>query len=62
MLGAHHIELLVMTLRAEAVRTRMDSGASPHHRMIFGGSGNWAALTAHHHFGLGTRENDPVMW
>jgi len=62
MLVSHHIGHLVMKLRAEAVRTRMDSGASPHHRMIFGGSGKWTVPTTHHHFGSGTRKNDPVMW
>ena len=35
MLGSHHIVHLVMRLRAKAVRTRVNSGASPHHRIVF---------------------------
>ena len=33
MLASHHIVHLVMNLDAEAVRTRVNSGASPHHRI-----------------------------
>jgi hypothetical protein len=62
MAGSHHFVHLVMRLSAEVVRTRMDSGASPHHRMIFCESGNRAVLTAHHHFGSRTPKDDPVMW
>src|SRR5262245_41480143 len=35
MLESHRIALLVMALRSEAVRIRMNRAASPHHRMIF---------------------------
>ena len=34
MLGSHHIVHLVMRLDAKAVRTRVNSGASPHHRIV----------------------------
>ena len=39
MAGSHHFVHLVMRFGAEAVRTRMPSGASPHHRIAFGKSG-----------------------
>ena len=39
MLAPHHIVHLVMKLGAEAVRTRVNSGASPHHRIISAKSG-----------------------
>ena len=35
-----------MTLDTEAVRTRVNSGASPHHRIVFGKSGNTGEETA----------------
>ncbi len=35
MLASHRIVHLMMTLNAEAVRTRVNSGASPHHRIVF---------------------------
>ena len=35
MAGSHHIVHPVMRLDAEAVRSRMNSGASPHHRIVF---------------------------
>src|SRR5216117_2045718 len=41
MAGSHHFVHLVMKLSAEAVRTRMPSAASPHHRIVFGKTGNW---------------------
>ena len=34
MLASHHFVYLVMKLGAEAVRTRVNSGASPHHRIV----------------------------
>ena len=39
MAGPHHFVHLVMKLSAEAVRTRMPSGASPHHRIVSEKSG-----------------------
>jgi hypothetical protein len=39
MAWSHHFVHLVMKLSAEAVRTRMNSAASPHHRIVFGKSG-----------------------
>jgi len=40
MAGHHHFVHLVMTLDTEAVRTRVNSGASPHHRIVSGKSRN----------------------
>ena len=39
MAAPHHLVHLVMRLDAEAVRTRVNSAASPHHRIISGKSG-----------------------
>ena len=39
MAAPHHFVHLVMRLSAEAVRTRVNSGASPHHRIVSGKSG-----------------------
>ena len=39
MAAPHHFVHLVMKLRAEAVRTRMNRAASPHHRIVSGKSG-----------------------
>ena len=62
MAGSHHFVHLVMWLSAQAVRTRMNSGASPHHRLVSVTSGHTTISMAHHLFPLRTRENDPVMW
>jgi hypothetical protein len=44
MLGSHHFVHPVMRLDAEAVRTRMNSGASPHHRIVSAKSENTVPL------------------
>ena len=46
MVAPHHIVHLVMKLGAEAVRTRVNSGASPHHRIVSAKSENTVPLAA----------------
>jgi len=46
MLGSHHIVYPVMRLDAEVVRTRMNSAASPHHRILSAKSEDTVALAA----------------